>query len=132
MSRRLVLLLAATLAVGGALVALMLWPAPPQPAAPPGPAVADASADNTVQLAVTELGFEPPAVRVHAGKPVTLVVTRQTDYTCATELVVPAARVRVALPLHVPVTVSFVPPKSGRLRYGCGMQMMVSGVLLVE
>lgn len=131
MSRRLLLLLVFTLVVGGALVALMLWPAPP-PLPPPRPAVAEAGADNRVELAVTELGFEPPAVRVHAGKAVTLVVTRQTDNTCATELVVPDARVKVPLPLYIPVTVSFVPSKSGRLRYGCGMQMMVSGVLLVE
>jgi plastocyanin domain-containing protein len=131
MSRRLVLLLVATCCVGGALVALQLWPAPPRPSHV-RPRVPEASADNHVQLAVTELGFEPAVARVNAGKPVTLVVTRQTDNTCATELVVPDAAVKVALPLHVPVTVSFVPSKSGTLRYGCGMRMMVSGVLLVE
>ena len=91
-----------------------------------------AGADNRVELSVTELGFEPSPVRVHAGKPITLVVTRQTDKTCATELVVPEAGVKVALPLHVPVTISFSPHRTGVLRYGCGMQMMVHGVLLIE
>jgi plastocyanin domain-containing protein len=131
LSRRLVLLLLATLLVGGGLLGLLLSPESPLPS-PPAAAVAEAGADNRVQLSVTELGFEPAAVRVRAGKAVTLVVTRQTDNTCATELVVPDGKIRVPLPLHVPVTVSFVPSQSGRLRYGCGMQMMVSGVLLVE
>jgi plastocyanin domain-containing protein len=131
MSRRLALLLVATLSVGGGLVALLFWPAPTRPVPLP-PAAPKTGGDNRVQLAVTELGFDPPLVRVHGGQLVTLVVTRQTDNTCATELVVPDAGLRVALPLHVPVTVSFVPRKSGRLRYGCGMQMMASGVLLVE
>ncbi len=131
MSRRLRLLVLATLLVGGALVGLTLWPSPHSPLPPPA-AVAQAGADNRVQLDVSEFGFEPQTVRVQAGKPVTLVVTRQTDNTCATELVIPDAGVRVPLPLHVAVTVTFLPSKTGRLRYGCGMQMMVSGVLLVE
>jgi plastocyanin domain-containing protein len=130
-SRRLLLVLGATAFLGAALVALLLWPEPSAPAPRPSP-VTQAASDNRVALSVTELGFEPSAVRVHAGRPVTLVVTRQTDNTCATELVVPEAGVKVALPLHVPVTVTFLPAKSGTLRYGCGMQMMVSGRLLVE
>jgi plastocyanin domain-containing protein len=131
MSRRLWLLLIATLVVGGVLVGLTFWPGPHSSPAPPATLV-QASPDNRVQLNVSEFGFEPQTVRVQAGKPVTLVVTRQTDDTCATELVIPDAGVRIPLPLHVAVTVTFVPTKTGRLRYGCGMQMMVSGVLLVE
>jgi plastocyanin domain-containing protein len=134
-SGRFLALLLATLAVGGALVALFLWPADKaqetaasRPAAP----VVRAGPDNRVELAVTELGFEPSPVRVRAGTPLTLVVTRKTEHTCATELVVPGTAVKVALPLDVPVSVTFVPPTSGTLRYGCGMGMMVSGVLLVE
>ena len=130
MSRRLALLLLATLLVGGTLVGLCIFPLPPTPQ--PRPAVAEAEADNRVQLSVTEFGFEPAAVRVRAGKAVTLVVTRRTDNTCATELVVPDAGIRVPLPLHVPVSINFVPSQAGRLRYGCGMQMMVGGVLFVE
>ena len=40
--------------------------------------------------------------------------------------------INVALPLDTPVTVEFTPKKTGELRYGCGMGMMVGGVLLVE
>jgi plastocyanin domain-containing protein len=59
------------------------------------------------------------------------VVTRTTEQTCATELVIPGSNVRVALPLGVPVSVTFPAPKSGTLRYACGMGML-SGALLVE
>jgi plastocyanin domain-containing protein len=123
--------LAGTASVGGVLLALLLWPEAPVKPVVPTP-VAQASSDNRVELRVTETGFVPSAVRVHAGTPVTLVVTRMTDTTCATEILIPDAGVKVALPLRTPVTVRFVPPRTGTLRYGCGMQMMVSGVLLVE
>jgi plastocyanin domain-containing protein len=133
LSRRLLALLLATIAVGAALAVVLLLPTPSAPPSPvPRAAAARAGADNRVELSVTELGFEPSPVRVHASTPVTLVVTRRTDRTCATELVVPGTLVKVALPLDTPVTVTFVPPKSGTLRYGCGLGMMVSGVLLVE
>jgi plastocyanin domain-containing protein len=135
LSRRLLALLLATIAVGAALAVVLLLPtpaAPPSTGLLPAAAAARAGADNRVELSVTELGFEPSPVRVHASTPVTLVVTRRTDRTCATELVVPGTNVKVPLPLDVPVTVTFVPPQSGTLRYGCDMGMMVSGVLLVE
>jgi plastocyanin domain-containing protein len=133
-SGRFLALLLATLAVGGALLALSLWPAATaqETATAHKARVVGAGEDNRVELLVTTLGFEPSPVRVHAGTPVTLVVTRKTKDTCATELIVPGTAVKVALPLDVPVTVTFVPPTSGTLRYGCGMGMMVSGILLVE
>jgi plastocyanin domain-containing protein len=133
MSRRLLALSVATLVVGAGLLLLQLLPADKAlwKAARPVAPVVRAGADNRVEVAVTPLGFEPAEVRVHAGRPVTLVVTRKTEQTCATELVVPGTA-RVALPYGVPVSVTFLPPQTGTLRYGCGMGMMVSGVLLVE
>ena len=133
-SKRFLALLVATVLVGAALVVLLLWPAP----VPPPPVVrartpeVRAGPDNRVELIVTEHGFEPSPVHVSKGLPVTLVVTRTTDQTCATELIVPGTPVNVPLPLGTPVTITFVPPRSGALRYGCAMQMMVSGVLLVD
>jgi plastocyanin domain-containing protein len=133
-SKRFVALLVATLLVGGALVVLTFWPAPvaPPPSARSRAPEVRAGPDNRVELSVTEHGFEPSPVHVSKGLPVTLVVTRTTDQTCATELIVPGTEVNVPLPLGIPVTITFVPPKSGALRYGCAMQMMVSGVLIVD
>jgi plastocyanin domain-containing protein len=87
---------------------------------------------NVVELAVTSNGFEPARVSVKKDQPVTLVITRRTDATCAKEIVVPDHGVRQALPLNQPVKVTFTPAASGELKYGCGMNQMVSGVLLVE
>jgi plastocyanin domain-containing protein len=97
--------------------------APAEPALAPG---------NVVTLSVTENGFEPDRVRVKGGEPVKLVVTRKTDKTCATELVLPQHDINQKLPLGEPVEIAFTPEKSGELKYGCGMDQMISGVLLVE
>jgi hypothetical protein len=95
---------------------------PPPPRAP----------GNVVQLRVTPLGFEPPDVRVEADRPVTLVVTRVTDQTCATELQVDGQPGQTPLPLNQPVTITLLPRKPGVVRYGCAMGRMVSGLLRVE
>ena len=54
--------------------------------------LSSANADNkrarTVELTVTEKGFEPTPVKVKKGEPLELVVTRKTDKTCATAIVV--------------------------------------------
>lgn len=76
-----------------------------------------------VKITVTRNGFEPPTVQARAGEPLTLVVTRTTDQTCATELVLPEADLNVPLPLGQPVTVTFTPRKAGKLRYSCAMHM---------
>lgn len=101
---------------------------PPAAAALPPPA----AGVQRVALSVTINGFEPTPVKVKEGQPLELVVTRQTDKTCATDIVVPGYDIKMALPLGEPVIVAFTPRKSGELKYGCAMDQMLSGVLLVE
>ncbi len=93
---------------------------------------ASGTGPRRVELSVTEDGFKPTPVKVKKGEPLELVVTRKTDKTCATDIVIPDYGVKKPLPLNQPVVVSFTPNKSGELKYGCAMDMMVSGVLVVE
>ena len=100
----------------------------------PTPAVAApgaARAEQRVKIRVTSKGFEPAMVRLKAGVPTVLVVTRTTDRTCATELVIPSRKIRQALPLRRPVEIRLGPEKAGRLRFACGMDMVL-GTLVVE
>jgi plastocyanin domain-containing protein len=76
-----------------------------------------------VKIAVTRNGYEPWRVEARKGVPLTLVVTRTTDETCATELVLPEYGIDRKLPLNEPVTITFTPARTGTLRYACAMKM---------
>jgi plastocyanin domain-containing protein len=84
-----------------------------------------------IRITVTKNGYEPHRVRATKGKPLTLVITRVTDETCATEIVLPEEGIDVKLPLNQPVTVTFTPQRSGELRYSCAMKMF-QGVIEVR
>ena len=84
-----------------------------------------------VRIAVTKRGYEPYRVKATKGKTLTLVVTRETDETCATEIVIPELGLSWDLPLGRPVTITFTPPRSGELRYACAMNMF-QGVIEVR
>ncbi|HYO67284.1 MAG TPA: cupredoxin domain-containing protein [Archangium sp.] len=99
--------------------------APAQPAAKPGE-------PRTLALTVTEKGYEPSPVTLKQGEPVKLVLTRTTDHTCATEIVLEDYNINPPLPLNQPVEVAFTPNKTGKLVYGCAMGKMISGVFMVE
>ena len=51
-------------------------------------------------------GFHPDRIPAHAGEPLTLVVTRTTDETCGTEILVPALGVDRMLPLNEKVEIT--------------------------
>jgi plastocyanin domain-containing protein len=93
--------------------------------------LAAASAPRTIAITVTKQGFEPDRIEVKKGEPVRLAVTRKTEETCATELVIKEAKIEKELPLNKTVEIEFTPKKSGELTYTCGMNM-VSGVLVVQ
>jgi plastocyanin domain-containing protein len=99
--------------------------APAQPAAKPGE-------PRTIALSVTEKGYEPSPLTLKQGEPVKLVLTRTTDNTCATDIVLEEYNINTPLPLNKPVEVTFTPNKTGKLVYGCAMGKMVTGVFMVE
>src|SRR6266487_338219 len=74
-----------------------------------------------VQLAVTDAGFEPARAEVPRGQPLTLVVTRKTDQTCATEILIPALNERRSLPLNQAVRIDVPNGIADTLSYVCGM-----------
>jgi len=92
---------------------------------------AEGPIQNRVEMTITDKGFEPQNLRVKQGEPVTLIITRKTDTTCATEIVIDEYNINTKLPLNKPVTVTFTPKKSGQLKYGCAMQKMIGGVIKI-
>ncbi len=97
-----------------------------------GEAGVTADGSRVIAMTVTEKGFEPSKIALTKGAPVRFVVTRTTEATCATELLVEGTDINVKLPLNTPTTIDLTPAKSGQVRFGCAMGMMVSGVLMVE
>ena len=100
-------------------------PAAGAPAARPGE-------PRTLALTITEKGYEPSPITLQQGQPVKLVLTRTTEQTCATEIVLDEYNINTPLPLNQPVEVAFTPTKTGKLVYGCAMGKMISGVFMVE
>jgi plastocyanin len=107
------------------------------------PAVAEADtaatpaatpAQGRLEIRVTEQGFEPDHLKVAKGTPVTLAFTRQTDHTCAKQVVLQLGggkKIEKELPLGQTVLVEATFAEAGELRYACGMDM-ISGVLSVQ
>lgn len=87
--------------------------------------------DQRVAIDVTSKGFQPSTVHARAGRPIVLVVTRKTQKTCATELVMKDQKIRKTLPLGQPVEIRLVAQKPGTLHYACGMDM-IAGTLVID
>jgi plastocyanin len=104
-----------------------------QAARPAGHGVAEGVVKDgvrVVEMTVTGDGFTPDKVKVKKGEKVRLVITRKTDRTCATEIVIADHGVNTKLPLDKAVTVELTPRKSGEIHYACAMGH-IRGVLFV-
>ena len=93
------------------------------------PAAADGNRD--LAIAVTAKGFEPKTIKAQVGKPLTLVVTRKVERTCATEIVIKDFGIDKPLPLGQAVTVELTPTKPGPIRFACAMDM-IAGEIAVQ
>ena len=78
---------------------------------------------NEVRVTVTEDGFEPAIVTVARGSEATLVITRRTDKTCATEAVFVESGAKYPLPLNQAVRIPIATTAAETLHYACGMDM---------
>ena len=88
-------------------------------------------AGQSVNLTVTEKGFQPSTIDVGAGKDVTLKITRKTDKTCATQINIPSKKIKKDLPLNKEVSVELGKLDKGEIRFACGMDM-VTGIINVK
>jgi hypothetical protein len=84
------------------------------------PAQARQVTGREVRVTVTKNGFVPAEISARRGEILNLVVTRQVDDTCVTELVQKEQGVRAALPLDQPVAVTLQVPSDGQLEFSCG------------
>jgi RND family efflux transporter MFP subunit len=104
---------------------------PPIPVVTPSvPPVAMAPVQK-VAIAVTNEGFVPVTAEVDAGVPIELVFTRRTDETCAKEVDVPSLKVRKALPVNQPVSITVPAGPARTVAFACGMNMF-KGTLVVR
>ena len=85
-----------------------------------------------IELSVTEKGFEPNKIDVTPDKPVQLNITRKTDDTCATSIQIPSMKIKKELPLNKTVSINLGQLNKGEIRFGCGMNMMDSGMIYVK
>lgn len=104
----------------------------PEVAKPAPTPAAAAQPSRTIALEVTDEGFVPAHVKLKVGEPVTIVVTRKTDETCARDILIEGTDIKKALPMGTPVSVDWTPPQAGKVKFGCAMDMMIGGELLVE
>jgi plastocyanin domain-containing protein len=91
----------------------------------PGP-----NADGSVPITVGKDGFQPKSVTLKKGAPGTLIFTRTTDETCATEVVFPQLDIKKDLPKDKPVTITIPTDKAQTLTFQCGMGMYKSAVVV--
>lgn len=84
------------------------------------------------EVAVTDEGFQPSEIKLEAGQEMTLRVKRTTDKTCAKKITVPSRKIKLDLPLNQAVDVKLGKLEKGSVKFGCGMGMMVGGVVIAE
>ena len=85
---------------------------------------------GAVQVIADENGFKPSSVTFKKGEPASLVFTRTTDDTCATEVVFPELDVKKDLPKGKAVTIDIPTDKEQKLTFQCGMGMYKSAVVI--
>lgn len=86
---------------------------------------------QAIAVSVTDKGFEPSEIKVKPGSHVTLNVTRKTESTCATNIVIKEKKIKKELPMNQEVAVDVGVVKKGKITFACGMDM-ISGHVVAE
>lgn len=85
-----------------------------------------------VKVGVTEAGFEPAEIAAKPNEALVLDVTRVTDETCATAIVIKDQGVNVKLPLNKEVEVPVKAGAAGRVAFACPMNMVQGAIVVKE
>lgn len=87
------------------------------------------SVPSEVKIEVTDDGFAPTVAYVPKGRPFTLLVTRHSDETCATSLVLEKTKQKYRLPLEETVRIELPAAGGDTVWYTCGMGMYRSALV---
>jgi plastocyanin domain-containing protein len=86
---------------------------------------------GAVAVTADDHGFTPSSVTFKKGAPASLVFTRTSDDTCATEVVFPELNnLKKDLPKNQPVTIPIPTDKEQKLTFQCGMGMYKSSIVV--
>lgn len=88
-------------------------------------------AGNEISITVDGGVYDPPVIRVPAGKPLTLRFIRKDASPCAEKVIFNGLDISADLPLGKPYELSFTPEKAGEYEFACQMAMY-RGKLIVE
>jgi plastocyanin domain-containing protein len=91
-----------------------------------------ATGERRISIAITADGFVPERSYATMGEPVSLVVTRMVEQTCAQDIVLEDFGILVPLVLGRPTEVHFTPTQPGRIRFAACAINMVAGEIVVE
>ncbi len=94
---------------------------------------AESPAPCATCVIVTDHGFNPSLVTLRAGLPgakTTLTFTRETEDTCALDIVFPELHVKKPLPLNQAVSVELPTDEAHTFVFQCGMGMYKSSVVV--
>jgi plastocyanin domain-containing protein len=79
-----------------------------------------------IAIEVLDTGYVPERIEITHGEPVTLVFTRRSASTCATDVhfaLPDGSRIDEDLPLDKPVEIPVLVAAPGEVVYSCGMNM---------
>lgn len=86
---------------------------------------------QTVDIQVTEKGFEFNSQAIRPNQETQLKIKRVTDSTCATKIKIPSKKIVQDLPLNKEVLIKLGKLTKGELHFSCGMDM-VTGLLTIK
>ena len=96
------------------------------------PAVAEGGAPATIEITVTDRGYEPARIELAAGEPVRLAFRQEADLECAATVRSEALGIEpTELPKGETTVIEVTPEKAGEFTFACGMGML-KGTVVVE
>lgn len=84
---------------------------------------APAKSPTVVQMTISDDGVSPMAIAAKQGEPLRIAITRTTNSTCITHVVVRDYGINQAIPLNKTVNIDITPKATGKVRVACGMGM---------
>ncbi|HVS64646.1 MAG TPA: cupredoxin domain-containing protein [Thermoanaerobaculia bacterium] len=98
--------------------------------APPATA-ADSEEPKTIEITVTDKGYEPSRIKLTAGEPVRLAFLNEADMECAATVQSEALAIpKTKLPKGETTVIAIEPEKAGEYTFACGMGMFKGAVLV--